>query len=90
MRLLVELAHERGTPALVNIHDVALAQDYADRIVGLSGGAVVFDGSPQAVNPQVLTEIYGEEDWSTTIRKVDDEEGDQADAHRLEGESAAG
>jgi phosphonate transport system ATP-binding protein len=90
MRLLVELAHERGTPALVNIHDVALAQGYADRIVGLSGGTVVFDGPPQAVTHRVLTDIYGEEDWSTTIRKVDDEDEDQDGLHRLEGESAAG
>ena len=91
MRLLVELAHERGTPALVNIHDVALAQAHADRIVGLSGGVVVFDGPPQAVTHQVLTDIYGEEDWSTTIRKVDeDEEEGPSTPHRLEGESAAG
>jgi len=89
MRLLVELAHERGTPALINIHDVALAQAHADRIVGLSGGVVVFDGPPQAVTHQVLTDIYGEEDWSTTIRKVYEEE-DQDTPHRLEGESAAG
>ncbi len=89
MRLLVELAHERGTPALVNIHDVALAQNHADRIIGLSGGVVVFDGPPRAVTHQVLTDIYGEEDWSTTIRKVDEEE-DQGSSHRLEGESAAG
>ena len=89
MRLLVELAHERGTPALVNIHDVGLAQAHADRIVGLSGGVVVFDGPPDAVTPEVLTDIYGEEDWSTTIRKVDEEE-DEGGPHRVEGESAAG
>lgn len=74
MRLLCELAHERGTPALVNIHDVALAQSFADRIIGLTGGRVVFDGAPEQVTPQVLTDIYGEEDWSTTIRSVDDDE----------------
>jgi len=90
MRLLIELAHERGTPALVNIHDVALAQDYADRIVGLNGGIVAFDGSPEALTHQVLTDIYGEEDWSTTIRKVDDEEENRRDVHLLEGESATG
>jgi phosphonate transport system ATP-binding protein len=89
MRLLVELAHERGTPALVNIHDVGLAQAHADRIVGLSGGVVVFDGPPDAVTPEVLTDIYGEEDWSTTIRKVDEEE-DEGGPRRVEGESAAG
>ena len=73
MRLLVELAHERGTPALVNIHDVSLAQSFADRIIGLTEGQIVFDGTAQQVTAQVLTEIYGEEDWSTTIRKVEEE-----------------
>jgi phosphonate transport system ATP-binding protein len=90
MRLLVELAHERGTPALINIHDVALAQTYADRIVGLSGGVVVFDGPPGDLTHQVLTDIYGEEDWSTTIRKVDDEGERKQQVHKLAGESAAG
>lgn len=73
MRLIVELAHERGTPALVNIHDVALAQAFSDRIIGLADGKIVFDGTPQCITEQVLTEIYGEEDWSSTIRKVDDD-----------------
>lgn len=77
MRLLVELAKERGTPALVNIHDVGLAQSFADRIIGLAEGKIVFDGTPQQVTAQVLTNIYGEEDWSTTIRKIEDN-GDPA------------
>ena len=76
MRLLVELAREAGTPTLVNIHDVALAQTFADRIVGLRDGAIVFDGTAGDVTAEVLTEIYGEEDWSTTIRKEDDEDED--------------
>ncbi len=71
MRLLVELAHDRGTPALVNIHDVALAQAFSDRIIGLRQGAIVFDGTAGDVTEAVLTEIYGEEDWSTTIRRED-------------------
>jgi phosphonate transport system ATP-binding protein len=75
MRILVELAHERGTPALVNMHDVGLAQSFADRIIGLRGGEIVFDGPASHVTADVLTEIYGEEDWSTTIRKVEDEKG---------------
>ncbi len=77
MRLLVELAKERGTPAIVNIHDVGLAQSFADRIIGLAEGKIVFDGTPQQVTAQVLTNIYGEEDWSTTIRKIEDN-GDPA------------
>lgn len=90
MRLVCELAHERGTPALINIHDVALAQSFADRVVGLADGKVVFDGEAAALTPQVLTRIYGEEDWSKTIRKADPEEDKQKDYQALDEESAAG
>lgn len=69
MRLLVELVQERGTPALVNIHDVALAQSFSDRIIGLKAGKIVFEGTSDQVTEEVLTQIYGEEDWSQTIRK---------------------
>jgi len=72
MRLLTELVKERGTPALVNIHDVALAQSYSDKIIGLRGGEIVFAGVSNQVTEAVLTDIYGEEDWSTTIRKLDE------------------
>ena len=76
MRLIVELAHENGTPALVNIHDVALAQASADRVIALSDGKTVFDGKTDDLTSQVLTGIYGEEDWSATMRKSDDETDD--------------
>jgi phosphonate transport system ATP-binding protein len=59
--------------AIINIHDVILAQMFAERIVGLQLGTVVYDGPPDGLTPEVLTRIYGEEDWSATIRKVDEE-----------------
>lgn len=74
MRLIRSLAEERGTPVLVNIHDVALAQRFADRVVGLKAGRVIFDGLSADLTPQVLTEIYGAEDWSRTIRRAEDDE----------------
>lgn len=70
MRLLVELSREFDTLTIVNIHDVGLAQMFADRIIGLRKGEVVFDGHADQVDETVLTDIYGEEDWSATIRKV--------------------
>lgn len=82
MRLLVELSREFGTLTLVNIHDVGLAQMFSDRIIGLRKGEVVFDGVADQVDEKVLTDIYGEEDWSATIRKVpkDDEDDDGEEA----------
>ena len=74
MRLIVELCEERGLAAIINIHDVALAQQFARRIVGLRAGQIVFDGPSANLTPEVLTAIYGEEDWSTTIRPADEEE----------------
>ncbi len=68
MRLITELCEENQLTAIINIHDVALAQMYAERIVGLREGSIVYDGSPDDLNPDVLTEIYGKEDW-TAVRK---------------------
>ncbi len=73
MRLICELCDERGLATVINIHDVALAQMFVRRIVGLRMGEIVFDGPPDTMTAETLTEIYGEEDWSATIRKVDED-----------------
>jgi phosphonate transport system ATP-binding protein len=81
MRLIKELCEERKLSAIINIHDVMLAQMFAERIVGLRLGEIVYDGPPSNMTSDVLTEIYGEEDWSATIRKVDEaEEADEEEA----------
>ncbi|MCP5087427.1 MAG: phosphonate ABC transporter ATP-binding protein [Rhodobacteraceae bacterium] len=77
MRLICELCAERGLAAIINIHDVALAQMFVSRVVGLRLGALEFDGAPQELTPDVLTTIYGEEDWEATIEKVEDDEEEQ-------------
>ena len=76
MRLITELCTERKLAAIINIHDVALAQMFAQRIVGLQSGSIVYDGSPEGLTPEVLTQIYGEEDW-TAVRKRKDSESHQ-------------
>jgi phosphonate transport system ATP-binding protein len=78
MRLICELCKERGLAAIINIHDVALAQMFVQRVIGLRVGAVEFDGQPDALTPDVLTSIYGEEDWEATIAKVEDEDEETA------------
>ncbi|WP_425403144.1 phosphonate ABC transporter ATP-binding protein [Hwanghaeella sp.] len=78
MRLICELCEERGLAAIINIHDVALAQMFVQRVIGLQAGSIRFDGAPTALTPDVLTEIYGEEDWQATIRKDEDEDTEAA------------
>ncbi len=82
MRLICELCEERRLAAIINIHDVLLAEMFAKRIVGLQLGEIVYDGPPGGLTPKVLTRIYGEEDWEATIERVDDE--DLTDAERAE------
>jgi len=77
MRLICELCAERGLAAIINIHDVNLAQMFVQRIVGLESGRIVIDGAPNELTPQVLTKIYGEEDWEATIETVEDEDDDE-------------
>lgn len=74
MRLICELCEERGLAAIINIHDVALAKMFVQRVVGLRFGSIEFDGRPEELTPDVLTSIYGEEDWEATIEKVEDDD----------------
>ena len=63
MDLLVDVARSRGIPVLVNMHDVDLARRFADRIIGMREGRVVFDGPPAELTDAMLTTIYGGEGW---------------------------
>jgi phosphonate transport system ATP-binding protein len=63
MELLRDLADENNIPVIINIHQVQLAQRFAQRIIGMSGGAVVYDGAPAGLTQEVLKTIYGGEDW---------------------------
>ena len=79
MRLIQELCSERGLTAIINIHDVFLAQMFSQRVVGLELGSVVYDGKPEGLTPEVLTRIYGEEDWSATIKSTDEDDDEEED-----------
>lgn len=63
MELLLEQGRAQRIPVIVNIHDVELARRYATRIVGMSGGHVVYDGDAGGLSPDVLKQIYGGESW---------------------------
>ena len=45
---------------LINIHHVDLALQYADRVIGIRAGEIVYDGPSRAVDQAVLAGIYGE------------------------------
>jgi phosphonate transport system ATP-binding protein len=63
MQILVEMGERLQIPIVINMHDVALAQKFASRIIGMSGGSVVYDGAPAGLSTQILQSIYGGEEW---------------------------
>ncbi|AJX35035.1 phosphonate ABC transporter ATP-binding protein [Burkholderia oklahomensis] len=61
MRLLRRLASEDGIAVVCVLHQPGLAQRYADRLIGLRQGAVVFDDAAAAVDPATMTHLYASE-----------------------------
>lgn len=59
MELMVTIAEQEDIPVLLNIHDVALAKQYANRIIGLNGGYIVYDGPASELSAEHLKTIYG-------------------------------
>ena len=41
------------------LHQVDLARRFADRVIGVSAGRIVFDGPPSALDERALQAIYG-------------------------------
>jgi phosphonate transport system ATP-binding protein len=63
MELLCEVGRRHAIPVIVNMHDVDLARRFADRIIGMSGGKVVFDATAAELNDDELKKIYGGASW---------------------------
>lgn len=58
LRLIVDLAAEDGIPALINIHDVPLARQFARRVLGMRSGEIVYDGPAGGLTGGTLGQIY--------------------------------
>ncbi|NND74481.1 MAG: phosphonate ABC transporter ATP-binding protein [Ilumatobacter sp.] len=59
MRYLQQISRELGITTIVNLHFLDLATAYADRIIGLRDGVLVFDGPGSDADEQVFESIYG-------------------------------
>ena len=56
---LRDICKQDGIPAIISLHQLEYAREFADRIIGLSHGAVVFDGRSDELTDDVLEKIYG-------------------------------
>ncbi len=56
---LKSISTEMGITCLVNLHQVDVAQQYSDRIIGLNNGEVVFNGKGHELSEEKIHKIYG-------------------------------
>ena len=61
MRLIKEMASEFKVPCLCNIHNVHLAMEFCNKIIGLQDGIKMFDGPTESMNEDKLNKIYAME-----------------------------
>lgn len=60
LTLIHTICKSDGLTAVVSLHQLDLARQFADRIVGLHGGAVLFDGAPAALSDDIAARLYGQ------------------------------
>lgn len=63
LTLLREAARERNTTVLCSLHQVDLAREFGDRIVGMRDGRVVFDGTPAEFTDERVQQLYAGAQW---------------------------
>ena len=56
--MLREVCEQDSIPAIISLHQIEYATRFADRIIGLSQGEIVFDGPPTALEDKIIQRIY--------------------------------
>ena len=62
MEHLRRVTRQHGITCIVNLHQVDMALEFSDRIVGLRAGEKVFEGTPAELTPQTIAAIYGDDE----------------------------
>ncbi len=58
MGLIKKMSEEQNVPVICNIHDVALALEFSNRVIGIQDGIKKFEGPPNTVDKSTLDDIY--------------------------------
>ena len=58
MDQLKEINESKKITCIVNLHQVDVAMKYSERIIGVSGGKIVYDGLPENLNQDMIHRIY--------------------------------
>ncbi|MFB0691293.1 phosphonate ABC transporter ATP-binding protein [Agrobacterium pusense] len=67
MDALRDINEREGITVIINLHTLDTARNYCERIIGMSQGRVVFDGTPAELTAAAVTEIYGTDSQGSGI-----------------------
>lgn len=62
LNYLKQASEDLGITVICNLHQVDYAKEFAERIVGVSAGRIVFDGPPDQLTDDILQKIYPDGD----------------------------
>lgn len=62
LELLRDIQREQGLTVLMNSHNLALSREFSSRLIGLCGGRVVFDGSADTPEKDIIAAVYSEQE----------------------------
>jgi len=62
MDILKRINEEKGITLIISQHQLEVAMEYGERIVGLRSGRVLYDGSVSDLGPEAIEAIYGGEE----------------------------
>jgi len=78
LKYLKQASQELGITVICNLHQVDYAKEFAERIVGVSSGHIVFEGSPSALDESALQRIYANSNANPDAEEDDQEAGSAA------------
>jgi phosphonate transport system ATP-binding protein len=81
LMLIRDAARERNTTVLCSLHQIDLAREFADRIIGMRDGRVVFDGTPAEFTDERVQALYHGAQWED--RHPEDEAEEEMMDHGL-------
>jgi phosphonate transport system ATP-binding protein len=59
MEMIRDVSVRRGIACITNLHQVDVAMRYADRIIGMNGGEIIYDGPVAGLTERMIERIYG-------------------------------
>jgi len=68
MDYLQKVNRELGLTIVCNLHFLSLVRQYATRVIALKAGEIIYDGTPEAINDDWFSKIFGETAKDVHIR----------------------